>query len=79
VDEQALREVMATVFEAEADSIGPDTSMDTVPAWDSLRHMTLVLALEQEFGVQIPDEEAGAITSYPLIALVLREQLGADA
>ena len=35
-----------------------DSSSDTLPQWDSLRHMNLVLALEDEFGVSIPDEEA---------------------
>lgn len=77
MDEFALQQVMATVLEVPVDSIGPATDMDTVPAWDSLRHLTLVLALEEEFGVQIPDEEAGSITSYPLVKLVLSELLAA--
>ena len=71
MDENALQQVMAAVLEVPADSIGPATDMDTVEAWDSLRHLTLVLALEEEFGVHIPDEEAGSITSYPLVRLVL--------
>lgn len=79
LDENALTDVMATVLGVEAGSIGPGSDMDTVPAWDSLRHMTLVLALEDEFGVQIPDEDAGSITSYPLIRLVLRDLLAAKA
>ncbi len=79
MDEQALRDVVATVLSVDPTSIGPDSSMDTVPSWDSLRHLTLVLALEEEFGVQIPDEEAGSITSYPLIKLVLTELLEAKA
>jgi acyl carrier protein len=79
LDEHALNEVMATVLRVPVESIGPDSSMDTVEGWDSLRHLTLVLALEEEFGVQIPDEEAGSITSYPLIKLVLTELLEAKA
>jgi acyl carrier protein len=70
---------MATVLEVDAGSIGPGTDMDTVPSWDSLRHMTLVLALEEEFGVQIPDEDAGSITSYPLIKLVVGDLLAEKA
>jgi acyl carrier protein len=66
---------MATVFGIQADAIGDDTSMDTVESWDSIKHMNLVLALEEEFGVSIPDEDAANITSYPLIRLVLAEQL----
>ena len=35
--------------------------------------MNLVLALEQAFGVEIPDEDAAEITSYALVKVVLQE------
>jgi len=73
--ESTLKTVMATVLGIQADAIGDDTSMDTVASWDSLKHMTLVLAIEEEFGVSIPDEDAANITSYPLVRLVLAEQM----
>ena len=73
--EDTLKDVMATVLGIVADSINEDTSMDTVEAWDSIKHMNLVLAIEEEFGISIPDEDAANITSYPLIRLVLNEQL----
>ena len=73
--EDTLKDVMATVLGIATDSINDDTSMDTVEAWDSIKHMNLVLAIEEEFGVSIPDEDAANITSYPLIRLVLNEQL----
>ena len=79
LDENALKQVMATVLEVPATSVGPDTDMDSVDSWDSLRHLTLVLSLEQEFGVSIDDEDAGSITSYPLIKLVLEDLLAARA
>lgn len=77
LNEDALKQVMATMLSVDAASIGPDASMDTIPNWDSLRHMNLVLALEEEFKVQIPDEDAGNITSYQLIKLVLEDLLKA--
>lgn len=76
LDEAALKQVMATVLAVPLDAIGPDASADTIPSWDSLHHMNLVLALEQTFGVEIPDEDAADITSYALIKVVLQEQLG---
>ena len=44
--EDTLKDVMATVLGITADSINGDTSMDTVEAWDSIKHMNLVLAIE---------------------------------
>lgn len=77
MDETRLKQVVADVLEVDPAAIGADFSMDTVEQWDSLRHMTLVLSIEDEFGITIPDEEAADITSWPLIRLVVAEQVGA--
>ena len=77
LNEDTLKQVMATLLNVDTAAIGPDASMDTIATWDSLRHMNLVLALEEEFRVSIPDEDAGNITSYKLIKLVLEDLLKA--
>jgi acyl carrier protein len=76
LNETVLKKVMATMLTVDVSTINEDSSMDNVPSWDSLRHMNLVLALEEEFKVTIPDEDAGNITSYKLIKLILND-LGA--
>ena len=63
LNENVLKKVMATLLDIDAASISQNTSMDTIPSWDSLRHMNLVLALEDEFKISIPDDDAGNITS----------------
>ncbi|WP_340646694.1 phosphopantetheine-binding protein [Phenylobacterium sp.] len=73
IDETALKQTLAAVLGVDPDAITEESSSDTLESWDSLRHMNLVLALEEEFGVSIPDEEAANITSYALIKLVLEE------
>jgi acyl carrier protein len=75
LNEDTLKQVMATMLKVDALSINADSSIDNTPNWDSLRHMNLVLALEEEFKVAIPDEDAGNITSYKLIKLVLDDLL----
>jgi len=54
-------------------AIGDDASPDTIENWDSLRHMNLVLALEEEFGIELTDDQTVEIMSYPLIKIVLGE------
>jgi acyl carrier protein len=73
VNDETLRTVMAAVFNVPASSIGPDASMDNIERWDSLQHMSLVLALEDEFDVSIPDEDVARVTSYALLKIVLEE------
>lgn len=75
LDEAKLKSVIATVLEIEPTDIDENSSMDTIEAWDSIKHMDLILSLEEEFGVSVPDEEAGDLTSYALIKLVMKELL----
>ena len=39
------------------DDLSEDSDTDSVPGWDSLRHMSLVLALEDEFDVAFADAD----------------------
>jgi acyl carrier protein len=71
--EGRLREILASVLEVPAEEIPGDASTDTIEAWDSLAHMNLILAVEDAFGVTIPDEEAADLTSIPLLRLVVTE------
>lgn len=64
---------MAKIFNVPVDAIADDASPDTVANWDSLRHMNLVLALEQEFNVELTDDQVVEILTYKLIKIVLGE------
>jgi acyl carrier protein len=70
--------VMSQVFEVSENDINLNSSADNIESWDSLRHMNLVLALEEEFGVIIPDEEVGNLMSFKLILLVLADLISGD-
>ena len=71
--EQKLKEVLSRIFNVSLDTITEDASPDTIESWDSLRHMNLVLALEEEFGVEFTDDQVVEILSYKLIKIVLKE------
>lgn len=71
--EQKLKEVLSRIFNVSLDTITEDASPDTIENWDSLRHMNLVLALEEEFGVEFTDDQVVEILSYKLIKIVLNE------
>lgn len=71
--EHKLKEVLARIFNVSIDTITADASPDTIENWDSLRHMNLVLALEEEFGVDLTDDQVVEIISYKLIKIVLQE------
>lgn len=73
--EERVRGVIAEVFGLDPQEIGPETSIETVEAWDSLQHLTVVLALEEEFDIQLDDEQTVAVVSFPVMTEVVREHL----
>jgi acyl carrier protein len=44
------------------------------PAWDSLGHVTLMAALEGEFGVVLDTSEMLGLTSFEAVRLLLEEK-----
>lgn len=72
-NEQKLKNVLANVFNVDASKINDDSSVDTVENWDSLNHLKLVLALEQEFDISFSEEQTVEIMNFPLIKMTLGE------
>ncbi len=64
-----LKEVLTNVLEVEA--ISEDDSAQTIRSWDSVRHLNLILALEEKFGLSFEADEIPAIISVRAIAQAL--------
>jgi acyl carrier protein len=75
MNETLLKETMATILKIKSVEITDISSMDTIKSWDSLSHMNLILAIEDEFQVSIGDEDVANATSYMLIKTILNELL----
>jgi acyl carrier protein len=73
ISETKLKQVLGNVFGIEVSTVDETISVDTVSKWDSLKHLTLVLALESEFDISFTEEQTVQILSYPLIKAVLEE------
>ena len=67
--------IVADIFGIPRKLVTPDSSPDTIDTWDSLQHLNLVLALEQEFEVQFAPEEIEQLLSVDLMAALLEEKL----
>ena len=65
--------VMAAVFEMDVKVIPDNAAPGIVEKWDSLRHMNLVLALEEEFNIRFPDEQVEQLLNIKLIELSINE------
>lgn len=71
---ETIKSVMAELFRLRIDDIGDSTTIKTTPAWDSLRHMELIVTLEMKYGVELDMDEIVMMTSYPAIVEVLKRK-----
>jgi len=58
---------MSAVFEIPVKQIKDDSSPDTIDTWDSLKHMNMVVALEEEFQIEFTDDEINKMLNYSSI------------
>jgi len=71
--EQRVKTVLANVLAVAPDSISDDASPDNIESWDSVAHMNLIMALEEEFAAQFTDAQIVDLMSYELIVMTLKE------
>lgn len=74
VTEQKMRKVMSQVFKLPEQSIAEDASRENLAQWDSLKHLNLMLALEEALGVEFSDTEIADIDSYQGLLTALRDK-----
>jgi acyl carrier protein len=65
--EEKIKSTMASIFKCDISEIDENASPDTIKNWDSLRHMNLIVALEEEFGVTFKEDEIVEMLNYKLI------------
>ena len=70
-----IREIMSIVFGCETSDIEDGISFGSFEYWDSLAHMKLIAALEEEFEITFSDEELLEAISLALIELILERKI----
>ena len=70
-----VKNILADVLGLDVSEVDDTTSKDTVEAWNSLNHLTVVMALEEEFGVQFSDDDMVALVSLPAVVSIVGEKL----
>jgi len=71
-------EIVSKIMNLPLDQINENSSPDTIEAWTSLKHMNLVLALEQEFGTTFTDEEILELMNVGVIIDTLNKNACAE-
>ena len=74
-EEVRLKQIFAELFELDPSTIDGTTSVDNVERWDSLQHISMIVSVEQEFGVRFSEEEMAELLNYERVRATLARKL----
>ena len=69
---ERLEEVIGSVLNVPVEALSDDSSTENTPNWDSLRQLSILLALESAYGISITTDEAVDMNSIAAIKVVLK-------
>ena len=76
MNEQVLSRVLEIATDVLQAGVTPESSPETVESWDSVHHLNLVLALEEEYGFEFLPEEMDQAKTVGSLALVVSAKRG---
>jgi citrate synthase len=76
---ERLESVVASALRIPESEVKDSLEFNGLHAWDSLNHVTLMLSLEEEYGVTIPDDLVVELTSVRAIREFIEGQTATHA
>ncbi|MDQ7038727.1 MAG: acyl carrier protein [Aquificota bacterium] len=74
--EDRIREIIADQLGVEVEKVTPEAKFVDDLGADSLDVVELIMAFEEEFGIEIPDEDAEKIQTVGDVINYLKEKVG---
>ena len=75
---EQIKTVLANVLGLPKTAVPDNASVETMEAWDSLRQIRLLMALEEKFSITFSDDEVMTLTSLAAINEVVRRHKTED-
>ncbi len=66
-----IHKLIAEVLKLPEASVTASTSMENTPEWDSLKHIEIIVAIEQQMGMELTGDEIADMTSVKAIETIL--------
>jgi acyl carrier protein len=70
-----VKTIMALVFKTSVENISDSLQQKNVTFWDSLRHLGLIVALEDKYEVAFEPEEISEMISFEKVIFYLEQKL----
>ncbi len=72
---QRLTNVFREFFDDDEIEIDAETTADDIDDWDSLNHITLMAAVENEFGIRLSMGEVSGLDNVGALAEIIRKKI----
>ncbi len=69
-----LVEIVSTVIEVPPEAVDDRLSSETAEAWDSVRHLTLILAVEDAFGITFDESQIAELTNFAALRAAVEQR-----
>lgn len=73
--ETKLKMIVSDLFDLPQDQVSDLASPRTIAGWDSIRHVELIMACEQEFGIYFTPAELPKLSDLPSIKTVIEAKV----
>jgi len=71
-----LRSIFRELFNDDSLNITEATTADDIDGWDSIAHVNLIVAIEQEFGIAVPLGELEGLKNVGHMAALIDDKIG---
>lgn len=71
---QEVCEVVSIILRTKSSELDIESSSETVSNWDSINHINLILALEEEFDIDIDDEDISTLFNIKNIVSLIEDK-----
>lgn len=68
-----IKQIMIAVLELKQGDQLENITMDSSSDWDSMRHVSIITGLENEFGIFVEADEAETLTSFSKLVTFIDE------
>jgi acyl carrier protein len=73
-----LIDVMSATLDVPVETIHDDFSSERCDNWDSVKHLMLVLAIEDRFGITFDEDEIWTMMSLPELSAAVARRLAPE-
>ena len=74
-NEQKIKKILSDILKIKISSINNKTTHQTIKTWDSVAHLHIVMALENNFKISFTPNEVVSLLSYSKIMSIFKKKI----